>query len=85
MNTIQVTSNKIKAYLLEHGYHTTYLKGTNKGFYNPRNRQTLLVPNSNDSLTKIQVLELFQNSKAIDMPAELEWYRFQIFLFNQKQ
>ena len=77
---IPQTTKTLQQYLLSQGYHATYWKGDSRGFYNPRNRQTLLVPVENSTLSKAQILALFQNSQATDLPPQLEWYQFQLFL-----
>lgn len=79
------TSDNLQQYLLAQGYHPTYFKGNNRGFYNPRNRQTMLVPYESISLSKEQILTLFSKSAATDIPPELEWYRFQLFLHSITQ
>lgn len=77
---IPQTTKILKHYLLSQGYHATYWKGDSRGFYNPRNRQTLFVPDMNCTLSKAQILGLFQDSQATDLPPQLEWFQFQLFL-----
>ena len=80
---VKTTSDELQHYLLAQGYHPTYWKGNDRGFYNPRNRQTILVPFKNCELSKAQITTRFRTSKATDMPAEIEWHRFQLFLHSQ--
>ena len=76
------TSLELQQYLLSRGYHATYWKGDNRGFYNPRNRQTLNVPDKNCTLTENQIIALFRSSEATDLPPQLEWYKFQLFKYS---
>lgn len=85
MNTIKNWSSEdLQAYLKEQGYHPTYWKGKNRGFYNPRNRQTVLVPIEDIMLSKYEIIALFTESEAADMPVELEWRQFQTFILKYK-
>jgi len=81
MNTIKNWSSQdLQAYLKGQGYHPTYWQGNNSAFYNPRNRQTMLVPTDEYMFSKDEIIVLFTQSKATDMPPEIEWHRFQLFI-----
>jgi len=84
LNQIKTWSSlDLRAYLKKQGYHPTYFKQAHRGFYNPRNRQTMLVPLGDILLPKDEIIALFQASCATDMPPELEWYRFQLFIYSK--
>jgi hypothetical protein len=70
-------------YLLVQNYHPTFFQGMSRGYYNPRNRQTIRVPLELEHLTKEEILTLFIESNATDMPSEIEWHRFQLFIYSQ--
>ena len=72
-------SETVKQYLLFMGYHATYWRGSVRGFYNPRNGKTVLIPDTDAILSKTEVLEIFNRDKATDLSADLEWLNLQRF------
>ena len=76
---------QLKAYLNEIGYLMTYRKGNCDGYYNYRTNECLLIPFDKTTVLDISdIQKIFKNSDAIDLPAELEFNRFQLFIYNQK-
>lgn len=72
---------QLVAYLKSESYYLTYRQGCNDAYYNPRNRQYMLLPISHERiLSKEEIIELFTNSKATDLPSELEYHRFTLYL-----
>ncbi len=72
---------QLAAYLISESYHLTYRQGCNDAYYNPRNRQYILVPIFQERLlSKEEIIELFTESKATDLPPELEYHRFTLYL-----
>ncbi len=62
-------------------YHLTYRKGAKDAYYNPRNRQIILLPVVRETImTTGDIIWLFRESKAMDMPPELEYIRFSQFI-----
>lgn len=82
-NHITYTIKNVSNYLIHFRYLPTYFKGENRAFYNTRNRQHLLIPLENESLTEQDIIQFFKKGKATDMPPEIEWSRFQIFMHSQ--
>lgn len=76
------TFKNISDYLKHFRYLPTYRKGNKDAFYNPRNQQDLLIPIDKLEFTKSEIIQLFFENKATDMPPEIEWYRFQLFLHS---
>lgn len=83
MKTInKFTFKNLSDYLKHFRYLPTYRKGNKDAFYNPRNRQDLLIPIDKPEFTKLEVITLFSNSKATDMPPNIEWCRFQQYIYS---
>ncbi len=62
-------------------YQLTYRQGTRDAYYNPRNRQIMLLPSVRETiLTTAEIIRLFRQSHAVDMPPELEFIRFSQFI-----
>ncbi|PKV50820.1 hypothetical protein ATE84_2887 [Aquimarina sp. MAR_2010_214] len=72
---------QLAAYLKSEAYHLTYRQGSNDAYYNPRNRQYIFIPIFHERLlSKEEIIELFTESKATDLPPELEYHRFTLYL-----
>jgi len=78
------TNQQLVSYLKHFRYLPTYRKSNKDAFYNPRNRQDLLVPIDKESFTQPEIIALFQKSRATDFPPEIEWSRFHLFHYSQQ-
>ncbi|HNP66270.1 MAG TPA: hypothetical protein PKH16_00060 [Aequorivita sp.] len=77
------TFKDISDYLKHHRYLPTYRKNIFDAFYNPRNRGDILIPYDRDDLTEEEILHFFNESNATDMPPQIEWHRFQLFMYEK--
>ena len=86
MKTTNNLTQQLKIYLENIGYLMTYRKGNCDGYYNFRTNEHLLIPFENTTvLDASDIQEIFKNSEqVIDLPAKLEFSRFQLFIHNQK-
>lgn len=77
------TVKELAAYLTSLSYHLTYRQCDCDAFYNPRNRRYILLPvNREKILTKSGIITLFEESEATDLPSELEYNRFTLYLYS---
>ncbi len=68
---------ELEHYLKSRSYHLTYRQGNFDAFYNPRNRQYILLPvDRSVAYSKEELLALFAESEATDLPPKLEYYQF---------
>ncbi|MBO6517418.1 MAG: hypothetical protein JJ975_12795 [Bacteroidia bacterium] len=83
-----MTTNKkfnktdITNYLKSLGYKTTYIQDGHQAYYNPRTRKELLIPMNEELLTQDELNQIFQVSKATDLPIELEVKRFEVYVYQ---
>lgn len=78
------TFKNLSDYLKHHRYLPTYRKNIFDAFYNPRNRGDILIPFEKEDFSQSEIIQIFLESKATDMPPETEWHRFQLYMYEQR-
>lgn len=79
MKNEKFTTQDLIHYLEHYGYRMTYRQGSKDAFYNYRNRKHILISTDTEILTREQVITLFKDSNATDLPPEVEFSRFHLF------
>ncbi|WP_452597569.1 hypothetical protein [Pontimicrobium sp. MEBiC01747] len=78
-NTFTIPREILVIYFKRYKYHSIYFTKTADAFYNPRNRQTLLLPKETETFSKEEAITMFTESKATDLPPEIEGQRQVLF------
>lgn len=78
------TFEKVRDYLQGNSYVRTYRQRNCDAFHNYKTNEHVLVPFAEGSYTEQELLELFQNSKGTELPADIEICRFKLFIHQQK-
>jgi hypothetical protein len=73
----------IRKYLQENHYVKTYRQGTKDAYHHYKTNEHVLVPYEKGSYTEVALLQLFQNSKGTELPAEIEICRFKLYTHQQ--
>lgn len=77
------TFKSIRNYLLNIDFVSTYRQKNCDAYHNYKTNEYVLVPYEEGSYTENELLELFQNSKGIELPAEIEICRFKLFIHKE--
>ena len=78
MNNTFLTSQLI-AYLDNRGYVATYFQANKRAYHHWKSNEHVLVPEDKDALTSAEILTIFRENGATELPAELELMRFQVY------
>lgn len=73
----------VRNYLLNNNYVMTYRQKNCDAYHNYKTNEYVLVPYEEGNYTEEELLELFQNSKGIELPAEIEICRFKLFIHQE--
>lgn len=73
----------VRNYLLNHNYVRTYRQRNCDAYHNYKTNEYVLIPYQEGSYNEEELLELFQNSKGTELPAEIEICRFKLFIHEQ--
>ena len=74
---------QLRDYLIENNYTPSYRRGNKDAFYNGKTNLEVLIPFNQEAFTKQQIIQIFQEDNATELPPQIEWCRFQVFIYSQ--
>lgn len=73
----------VKDYLLNYNYVRTYRQKNWDAYHHYKTNEYVLIPFEEGNYTERELLDLFQNNKGTELPAEIEICRFKLYNYQQ--